>query len=91
MKNIRILNIDDGENKKDVLLKYVFQLKIESRFKTVIASYFKYPLSAKLVLDGLIPQNCRLSWRDSSKAKLLEPLPDAVLRSILNSKLAGGI
>ena len=94
LKNIRILNIDDGGNKKDVL----FEVRVPTEDGIPIQNrllhpYFKYPLSAKLVLDGLIPHyNYEPQLEiDSSKAKLLEPLPEAVIKLLLNSKLAGGI
>ena len=94
LQNIRILNIDDSQNKKDVLFEVRVRtedgLSIQNR---LLHPYFKYPLSAKLALDGLVPHyNYEPQVEvDSSKAKLLEPLPVSVLKSILNSKLAGGI
>ena len=94
-KNIRILKVDDTAQKKDVLFEVRVPTKdgipIQDR---LLHPYFKYPLAIKLVQDKLIPEyNYEPSIEvDSSKAKLLEPIPDAKTEKItMIEKMAAGI
>lgn len=93
-KNIRILNVDDSDNKKDVL----FEVRVPTKDGIFIQNrllhpYFKYPLAAKLAINKLIPHyNYEPQLEvDSSKAILLEPVTEQKSKSILSYKMAAGI
>jgi hypothetical protein len=94
-KNVRIINVDDENNKKDVLYEVRVPKKdgdaIQGR---VLHPYFKYPLAIKLVTAGLIPDYVyepKLEI-DASKAVLLKPkVKSSGLLSSKLAKMAAGI
>jgi hypothetical protein len=93
-KNIRVLNVDDSGNKKDVL----FEVRVPTEDGVDIQNrllhpYFKYPLAAKLAMNKLIPHyNYEPQLEvDSSKAVLLEPVPEKKAKSLISAKMAAGI